>query len=454
MGSPTVRPHVREASFQLEFGPDRLLEIVEVPFDVPERAEMVWVRYRVTSKGPGRCTVDLGLADPNGVRGWSGSDRQEVFIRADAATPGYHPGPLAAGRWAVLLGLYELPVEGCRVDVHVEVVLRHRRWLPGDLHVHTHHSDGRWSVPELADEALRAGLSWLVLADHNTSTQNREPAPGRPLLLIPGMEWTSYRGHACLVGVEEPLDDFRCRSKEDVARLLVQARSRGAYVDLAHPMERMCGSCAWEWGLDIPFDWVEVWNGPWRMCNAEALAWWQMELARGRRLVAVGGSDAHRPGDVVRVGHPVNWVLAEGLDRKSILEAIQAGRVSISRAPDAPALFLRCGDVLQGERVTVQQLRECGIQVGNAALQSRANGPLELRLVTAAGVVWTSMLESSATSTEPCLIHLSPENELGVILDDAGAHRYIRAELWEPASHCSQAAQEQPVSLTNPLWLT
>src|SRR5207248_3077001 len=98
-------------------------------------------------------------------RGWSGSARDHVAVRADEATPGYLPGPLAPGLWSVLLGLYQVP-EPCTLEVTVEVdaeasaasldegaatisaaragpVPPARRMLDmvaGDLHTHTVHS--------------------------------------------------------------------------------------------------------------------------------------------------------------------------------------------------------------------------------------------------------------------------------------------------------------------------
>lgn len=458
---PTAdRSWVRHRSFELDFGHDRVLDLVELPFEVPAQAEAVRVRYEVAPRGPGPCTVDLGLVDPGGVRGWSGSERKEVFVRAESATPGYRTGPLREGRWAVLLGLYELPSEGCRAKVEVEVELRHRQWLAGDLHVHTHHSDGRFSVPDVADRALAAGLDWVALADHNTTSQNREPASGRPVLLVPAMEWTSYRGHACLIGAAEPVDDFRWASRDDVARILQQARGRGAFIDLAHPMERMCASCAWRWGFDLPFDGVEVWNGPWRPTNAEALAWWQAELAAGRRLVGVGGSDFHRPDDVVRLGEPVNWVLAEGRDVPAVLEAIARGRVSVGRSAKDPAVFLRCGEALQGSRISPEDLRRHGVEVASVRGSALPEGRWEIRVVSAAGVVWSWRTGGAGPAAGggnggvgAVVARLDGQGALRPVAERPGTHRFLRAELWEPETATSPDGPGRPVCLTNPLWL-
>src|SRR5262249_53459520 len=41
-----------------------------------------------------------------------------------------------------------------------------RRWLAGDLHTHTVHSDGGLTVPELALLAAGSGLDFLAITDH------------------------------------------------------------------------------------------------------------------------------------------------------------------------------------------------------------------------------------------------------------------------------------------------
>jgi hypothetical protein len=52
--------------------------------------------------------LDLGCLDTAGFRGWSGGARESFVITADGATPGYLPGGLPAGAWAVMVGLHQL----------------------------------------------------------------------------------------------------------------------------------------------------------------------------------------------------------------------------------------------------------------------------------------------------------------------------------------------------------
>src|SRR6516165_589794 len=114
--------------------------------------------------------LDLGCLGPGGFRGWSGGARSWFAITGEAATPGYVPGEIEAGLWQVMIGLHRIPPDGVPYRVTAEAIRRRtdllppaapappaprdrpprrhlptghgRRWLAGDLHAHTVHSDG------------------------------------------------------------------------------------------------------------------------------------------------------------------------------------------------------------------------------------------------------------------------------------------------------------------------
>ena len=121
--------------------------------------------------------IDIGLFDPRGARfpggegfrGWSGSARSEFFVGIDEATPGYLPGPLPAGRYQVILGLYRIWPQGADYEIQIEATSAEEGgeavlsmpgmhadvsvsavpddvgsvWLRGDLQSHTYHSDAK-----------------------------------------------------------------------------------------------------------------------------------------------------------------------------------------------------------------------------------------------------------------------------------------------------------------------
>ena len=66
-------------------------------------------------------------------------------------------------------------------------------------------------------------------------------------------------------------------------------------------------------------------------------------------LVAVGGSDAHRPDPYVIHGMPTTWVYSKSLTSSEILKSIDKGHVVLSYSPDGPFIGLTCGTSITGD---------------------------------------------------------------------------------------------------------
>jgi hypothetical protein len=436
-------------------GPDWVYLPVEVPDGVGELA----VRYRydrppTPPRAPGN-VLDIGLLDERGgFRGWSGGARDRFALSRSGATPGYLPGPIGQGTWQVVLGPYTVAPQG--VSFEVEVTLgegppgpafvpdpaperaagRGRGWYRGDLHTHTVHSDGRRTPAELAAAARAAGLDFVASTEHNTASANlgwgRHAGPD--LLVLDGQEVTTRDGHWLALGLGPgQVVDWRYRAGDGgLGRALAGLHDRGGLAVAAHPFCPFPG-CGWAFGYQ-GVDAVEVWNGPWTADDEQALGAWHRLLAgAGRFLPAVAGSDAHGPGD--RVGLPHNVVLADGLDRRSVLDSLAAGRcwlagsAAVGLRLEATAVGRSAGigerlAVPTGQQVTVR-LRVRGA-AGCLARLCRARGPvLEARL----GAGDRETVEWAMTS-------------------HAGA--WARAEVRQP-----RAAGGSPgamVALTNPVW--
>jgi hypothetical protein len=305
--------------------------------------------------------LDLGCQGPAGFRGWSGGARDGFTIAADWATPGYLPGELEPGEWQVLLRLHRVPPEGLDFELVATVLdagpdrpaapaapprpdrpprrslpaVDGLRWLAGDLHAHTVHSDGVSTVPELAALAASRGLDFLAVTDHNTVSHHAElPAVAAHygITLLPGQEVTTDRGHANVFGPVGWID-FRRPAGE----WLTAAERAGGVMSINHPLG---GDCAWRQPLTDRPRHAEVWHsGWWDRTWGAPLAWAQ---AWRSDVVPVGGSDFHRPGADAPPGTPTTWLLVEGDD---VLGALRAGRTAVSAGPDAAAL-LRIGDEL------------------------------------------------------------------------------------------------------------
>jgi PHP domain len=323
-----------------------------VPFEVRPGAAAVAVELVYDRAA---ATLDLGVLAPDGFRGWSGGARSGFVVAPAAATPGYLPGPLPAGEWRVMLGLHRVPAEGVAFTVDVRVgpasppseppppplperppgrrlpATAGRRWLAGDLHAHTVHSDGALTVHELAGLARGRGLDFLAVTDHNTTSHHPRLAAAAAragVLLLPGQEVTTDTGHANCLG-EVGWVDFRAPADA----WLAAAEAGGGLLSVNHPV---LGDLGWRQPLRRPAPLVEAWHASWDGTDPAPLDWW-----RAAGGVPVGGSDYHLPGDAP--GAPTTWVEVEDGD---VLGGLAAGRVALAAGPAGPVVLRHDGEVV------------------------------------------------------------------------------------------------------------
>jgi hypothetical protein len=323
--------------------------------------------------------IDLGIVAPDGTQvGASGSDKTEIFISETRATPGYRPCSLVPGEWQILIGAYKVAPAGVTITYELSFTPKHLRLLKGDLHVHTLASDGVLTVDELARHALRHGLDFLAITDHNQAV----PADLLPqiagLTLIPGIEWTHYQGHVNFLGVDKPYDPpFFTNTLEEAQARFNTARARGALITITHPFEEGYG---FQFNLDsLPFDCLEIWNGPMRESNLRAVGLWQSLLAAGKKVPICGGSDYHRSQLFLFPGGPTTCVYAMSASPADILSALRQGHAYITFAPNGPALEMTAGDANLGDSVLFSR---------DSEIQFTARGLLAgdvIQMVTATG---------------------------------------------------------------------
>ncbi len=320
--------------------------------------------------------LDLGCLGPDGFRGWSGSARESFVITRDAATPGYLAGDLQAGLWQVMIGVHHVPPDGVRYRLTTEALTltdgavpltdwavplgadprrppapaerpprRHlpardgRRWLAGDLHTHTVHSDGVLTVAELAVLAVERGLDFLAVTDHNTVSHHAElPAAATQygITLIPGQELTTDGGHAGALG-DIGWVDFR-RPADD---WLDATEAGGGLLSVNHPF---AGPVSWVHPMRRRPPLVELWHWSWLDLRwTTPLSWWQ---AWDATAIPVGGSDWHRPGSDAPPGRPTTWVESAGSEPGDVLAGLRAGLVTISAERDGPVLLRHDGNLV------------------------------------------------------------------------------------------------------------
>lgn len=343
---------------------------VEVPFEVQPGTGRITVEFDYTGREE-RTTIDLGLIDPAGLRGWSGGNKRLFTVAADDATPSYRGGPLPPGQWKLLLGVPNIragQASDYTARIHLapaaapealpdalRVNLADRPgWYRGDLHLHSGHSDASCDSQSGArvpcplfltlQAAAERGLDFVAVTEHNTLSHLQDLRALQPyfdrLLLVPGMEITTFQGHANVFGIQGALD-FRVGGTTDWNRLLRETQRRALPVSVNHPMlpsDEHCMGCGWQPREGT--DWsrvaaVEAVNGADAGTPVSGILFWQARLDEGHRLTAIGGSDNH---DATlrttqfgksRIGSPTTVVFARSLSQAALLDGIRSGRVYI-----------------------------------------------------------------------------------------------------------------------------
>ncbi|WP_149194812.1 CehA/McbA family metallohydrolase [Luteimonas suaedae] len=384
----------------------------EVPFTVPAGTARITVAFDYDGRED-KTTIDLGLLGPDGFRGWSGGNKREFTVSAYDATPSYLPGALPAGEWRLLLGIPNIRAGASatytaevrftpvgaeeRLPGSLQPVLgKEARWYRGDLHMHSAHSDascdsqGGERVPcplfLTLQAAAEQGLDFVALTDHNTVSHLHDIRGLQPyfdrLLLIPGMEVTTFQGHANVFGLQAPLDFRVGDTVPDWNALLREAQARDLLLSVNHPVrpsDERCMGCGWtpsggtDWSRIAA---VEAINGADADTPMSGIPFWHAQLDAGHRLTGVGGSDNHDAKLTQsqfgrsRIGAPVTAVHAASLSQPAILDGIRAGRVFVDvegsrdRVLDLIARY-RANEIAMG---------------GTLALPAGAEADFELRL--------------------------------------------------------------------------
>jgi hypothetical protein len=348
-----------------------------LPVDIPPGCAGLSVSLTVPAVEG--AVIDLGCEGAAGWRGWSGGARQSFAITPSAATPGYVAGELEAGTWWVVLGLHRLPGEGVELVVEavtgpvavedlpglasyettsaaVAVPARPPRrelpaadglrWVAGDFHAHSLHSDGSTPVANLAALGVTAGLDFMAVTDHNTAAHHLElPSVGRRfgIGLLPGQEVTTESGHANAFGAIGAID-FR----RPAATWVAEVAARGGLLSINHPLG---GDCSWRQPLPTHPALAEIWHSSWLDRRwGGPIAWWE---AWGLATTTpIGGSDWHSPSSLSPPGLPTTWVAidagAEGPGElpAAVMAGLAAGRTAISAGYNAPVLLRNADEFL------------------------------------------------------------------------------------------------------------
>ncbi len=335
-------------TFQREVSKEEEGLYLKVPFSVPDQVESIEVSYQYDRSGT---IIDFGLLDENGgLLGWSGSDRSRITISDHRSSAGFASVPVKEGQWSILLGAYHVKEPGVTVTYQVLCRFKSLRLLKGDTHLHSTGSDGNMTPEELAFAAEREGLDFLFVTDHNNYAHNYQLRSTAHVTMIPGVEWTHYKGHMGMLGRKRPFRSFLSNSLEETRRIVEGARKDGAFAVLNHPF---CPNCGWKWGMDqVEFDGVEVWNGGLMPgANEACLKWWDEALKEGKRIPITGGSDFHKYEPGRMPASPCTCVYSMSDSPEDILDGLKKGHSFLTISPEGPMMETEAGGKLIGDEI-------------------------------------------------------------------------------------------------------
>jgi len=194
-----------------------------------------------------------------------------------------------------------------------------------NLHMHTTYSDGTGSHQEIARAALLAGLDAAIVTDHNvlvTGHEGYHKHGKQRFLLLVGEEIhdqarVPQKNHLLVFNANRELATFAA----DPQNLIDNVRRAGGLAFIAHPYDPACPpiketDISWEDWQVQGYTGLELWNSlseiKVRSKNylqvlffaffprfltlqppAPTLQKWDELLKSGKKIVAIGGSDAH-----------------------------------------------------------------------------------------------------------------------------------------------------------------
>ncbi|MFK3984294.1 CehA/McbA family metallohydrolase [Micromonospora sp. NPDC050397] len=257
-------------------------------------------------------------------------------------------------------------------------------WLAGDTHVHNDHSSdgslprqtskqrlpGNLPVADQIGQAERMGLDFLPLTDHRTYDQHWDPQwKSSELLLVPGEE-ANGSPHAIVLGAVDTVVDGAnppgSAAFRHVQQSVWDAHAQDAVWSTAHPDNGEYTPAtgpndnASVQGVNL----VEVWN-PASDPDAQ-IDYAENRWNRGFRFGVAAASDCHfrELWGVAGPGEPTTWVFAAERSVRGVLDALRAGRTTVSYKPTGAFLTIEAdldGDgvfeALGGDEVVLRDRR-------------------------------------------------------------------------------------------------
>lgn len=212
-----------------------------------------------------------------------------------------------------------------------------------ELHTHTWHSDGRFTVGELCEKAVQCQYDAIAMTDHNTMAGHAELTPelaARTLPVVRGIEWTTFYGHLLVLNASGFVD-WRDAGLDNIDMCIERLGQTGAVAGIAHPFcvgDPFCTGCHWDFPVR---DWhgvrfMEVWSKTFpctQSINRLAFDLWTELLNRGFKIAATYGRDWHADGPEP-VHTACTYLGAEGeMTGSAMADALRGGRSYVTAGP-------------------------------------------------------------------------------------------------------------------------
>lgn len=219
------------------------------------------------------------------------------------------------------------------------------KWHAVELHTHTYHSDGDFTLDELVETVQSLDFSAVCLTDHNTFSgydEFEKALQKYQFIGVKGIEWTTYFGHLLVLG-EEGKCDWRQSKKNNLDASLRAIHESGGISGIAHPYAL---STPINTGYDFQFniedyslvDFIEVWSRDFpegKVRTIRAFKLWEEKLNQGYKITGTSGRDYHRA-DVIPVSYGNTYIgidIQQILDSTQIVKAIKKGRIVVTLGP-------------------------------------------------------------------------------------------------------------------------
>jgi MYXO-CTERM domain-containing protein len=438
-----------------------------VDFDVPAGTKEIEIKHDDLSDTN---ILDFGLYDQDGYRGWGGGTSEPTIVGEQAASRAYLAGPIKPGTWRVVVGKAKVVASPAKYRIEIELrttptlppTVRvpykapsprktETRYYAGDFHVHSREStDAKPTLAENIALAKSRGLDFIEISDHNTVTQlefydadqQKEPS----FLLLPGIEFTTYKGHANAVGATKWVDHKIGQPGVTIAAAVDAIRAQGAIFSINHPvldLTDICIGCAWQHDVDpakvggVEIGTVALSKGA-SIFSARAIAFWDALCDKGFHVAPMGGSDDHRAGKIDgavqgAIGGPTTLVRAKELSVEGILEGVRkAATVVKLEGPEDPMVELEAAPARGAPAVAF-----AGDTVNVKSIVLRAR-------VTAGVGQLLRFLENGKPVGEPVEITSDPFVYEKIVTAREGAEIRWRAEA---------LVEEKPRTVTSHIWL-